>query len=112
MKTLMLKTLIFVALMIAVAFPGCRTFRPDYSLSKSEHEKRIDELWRQGYGYNNPNVDRKSDLQEPTNFDGKPNTLGSAAKGIGEQAIGNAITFAIFEGVPAFIRGISKKLSR
>ena len=50
--------------------------------------------------------------QEPLNFDGQPNTFESAAKDIGERAIGNVFAAVLFEGVPALFRGISDKLRR
>jgi len=81
-------------------------------LFKSDHEEEIDELWRQGYGYNNPNVERIKNRQVPLNFDGSPNTFESAAKDVGERAIGNVLAFVIFEGVPAVFRGLSEKFRR
>jgi len=89
---------------------GCHALQPEYSLFKTDHEERIDELWRQGYGYSNPNVDRIKNSQTPLNFDGSPNNFESAAKDVGERAIGNVFAFAIFEGVPAVFRGLSEKL--
>lgn len=108
-----MKTAIFFfALAATIAFSGCSTLRPDYSLFKTEHEEQVDQLWRQGFGYNNPNADRIKNGQEPLNFDGQPNTFESAATDIGERAIGNVFAAVLFEGVPALFRGISDKLRR
>lgn len=107
-----MKTIACLAMVGCIVLSGCRTLQPDYSLFKSDQEEQIDELWRQGYGRNNPNVARIRNGQEPLNFDGSENTLESAAEGLGEKAIGNVIAFAIFEGVPAIFRGLSNKLRR
>ena len=100
------------SLFAVIFFSGCRAVRPDYSLFKTDREERIDELWRQGYGYNNPNVDRIGNDQVPLNFDGQPSTYESAAKGLGERAVGNVLAGVLFEGVPALFRGIPDKLRR
>ena len=100
------------AVVAFIALSGCRTLQPEYSLFKSEQEERTDELWRQGYGYSNPNADRIRSGQDPLNFDGSPNTFESAAEDVAGRAIGTVISFAIFEGVPAMFRGLSKKLKR
>jgi hypothetical protein len=107
-----MKEITCVLAVLCMSLSGCRAFQPEYSLFKTDHEERTDELWRQGYGYNNPNVDRIKNRQTPLNFDGSPNTFESAAEGIGERAIGSVIAFAIFEGVPAIFRGLSEKLRR
>ncbi len=108
-----MKTAIFfLALAATIAFSGCRAIRPDYSLFKTDHQEQVDQLWRQGFGYNNPNADRIKNGQEPLNFDGQPNTFESAATDIGERAIGNVFAAVLFEGVPALFRGISDKLRR
>jgi hypothetical protein len=107
-----MKSITCFALVTFISLSGCRTLQPEYSLFKGEQEERTDELWRQGYGYKNPNVDRIRNGQEPLNLNGSPNTFESAAEDVGERAVGNAIAFAIFEGVPAIFRGLSKKLRR
>jgi len=107
-----MKPITCLAIVVCIALSGCRTLKPEYSLFKSEQEERTDELWRQGYGYNNPNVERIRNGQEPLNSDGSPNTFESAAEDVGERAIGNAIAFAIFEGVPALFRGLSDRFRR
>jgi hypothetical protein len=35
-----------------------------------KHDSEIDRLWRQGYGFNNPNAERIRKNQPPLNFDG------------------------------------------
>lgn len=60
-----MKTAIFfLALAATIAFSGCRAIRPDYSLFKTDHQEQVDQLWRQGFGYNNPNADRIKNGQE------------------------------------------------
>lgn len=102
----------FAGVLMFVLLSGCRTTRPDYSLFKSEQEQQTDSLWRQGFGYNNPNVDRIRSGQTPLNFDGEPNNFESAAKDVAGRAVGNAISFGIFEAVPAIYRGFRDKLQR
>ena len=107
-----MKPLILLLLAVCVCLPGCQAIKPEYSLFKSDSEERVDKLWRQGYGYNNPNPDRIRNGQDPVNFDGKPNNLKSATGDIAGRAIGNVIAFGIFEGIPAVFRGIRNKLQR
>lgn len=107
-----MKSTLCILIVLFCALSGCRALQPEYSLFKTDHEERVDELWRQGYGYSNPNVDRIKNGQTSLNFDGTPNNFESAGKDVGERAIGNALAFAIFEGVPAMFRGLSEKLSR
>lgn len=35
-----------------------------------KNREQIDQLWRQGYGFNNPNPERIRNKQAPLNFDG------------------------------------------
>lgn len=107
-----MKTALVIAFVACIAISGCRTLQPEYSLFKSEHEEQTDALWRQGFGYNNPNAERIRDGRDSVNFDGSSNTFESAAENVGAKAIGNVIGFAIFEGIPAWFRGISQKLQR
>ena len=80
-----MKFITCLAIVACLASTGCRTLKPEYSLFKTENEERVDELWRQGYGYNNPNVERIRNDQEPLNFDGSSNTFESAAEDVGER---------------------------
>jgi len=64
-------------------------------------------LWRQGYGYNHPNVERIKDGQEPLNFNGH-----TVAEDVTGRAVGNAIFFGIFEVASGLFRGLSEKLWR
>ncbi len=58
---------IVVALFAFTKIAGCAS-------SKSEMERELDDLWRGGYGFNNPNPERIQQGKEPLNFDGsKPN---------------------------------------
>lgn len=99
-------------LVLCIALSGCHTIKPKYSLFESDQEKSLDDLWQQGYGYNNPNVDRIKNDQTRLNFDGSPDTFGSAAKGIGNEIIGNLMAFIIFEAVPAIFVGLKEKFRR
>ncbi len=47
---------------LVVALLGCTTER--------KKDTEIDRLWRAGYGYNNPNPDRKKEGLPPVNLDG------------------------------------------
>ncbi len=51
---LMLATILFFG-------SGCASDQP---------ESEADRLWKQGYGYNNPNADRLRNGEPPVNFDG------------------------------------------
>ena len=104
-----MKTIACLLAVVCLMVSGCRSLRPDYSLFKSEQERQTDDLWRQGFGYNNPNADRG---QKPVNFDGSPNTFKSAAEDIGGRAVANVIAFTVFEGIPAIFQGLSKKFRR
>ena len=102
----------YLWLAVCLSLSGCRAIQPDYSLFKTEHERSIDELWREGYGKDNPNIDRIRDRELPLNFDGTPNTFESTAEQVGERALGNALAFALFEGIPAMFRGLFEKIHR
>lgn len=87
-----------------VSFGGCRINQPNYSLFKSEAERSTDQLWRDGYGFNNPNSDRIKRGLDPVGFDGRKDDAN-----IGERAIGNIVSAAIFEGIPAVWRGLASR---
>ena len=99
----------------AVAFAlGCRSWHPDYSLTPSAEEEQIDSLWRQGYGFNNPNPERIRNGQPAVNFDGREATLENEIGDFIGRMIGNAITFifietgaAIWDGMKAGWRKLS-----
>lgn len=38
--------------------------------ASSPKESHLDRLWKQGYGFNNPNPERIRNGQRPLNFDG------------------------------------------
>ena len=52
--------LLFVA--ISVSLVGCA--------SDDHHDNELDQLWRQGYGFHNPNIGRMQKGQPPLSFDG------------------------------------------
>lgn len=95
-------TLIFVLLIISLG--GCRIKRANHSLFKSDLDRSNDQLWRDGYGFNNPNNDRTNHGLEPVNFDGR-----TEAASVGERAFGNVVSLAIFEGIPAVWRGLTRR---
>ena len=110
-----MRIMVLCILLCSVLLSGCQSLsfqRPNYSLFKSEQEERTDALWRQGSGFNNPNVDRIRDGQTPLNFNGKPDNFQSAAEDIAGRAIGYALVFGIFEAVPTMFRGFANKLRR
>ena len=49
-----------IALLLLLFCAGCA----------SKRDSEIDRLWRQGYGFNNPNPDRIQQGLPPVNFDG------------------------------------------
>jgi hypothetical protein len=48
---------------------GCHNYRMT-DWFNNERDRKVDRLWQQGYGYNNPNPNRIRDGQPPLNFDG------------------------------------------
>jgi len=87
----MRSTTIILAFAI-ILLGGCHIGRPNYSLSKSDSERSIDQLWRDGYGFNNPNIDRQKRGLRPVNFDGR-----TTDANIGERIVGRVVSFAAFE---------------
>ena len=70
---------IFVLLFALVANCGCAGFEQYRDKQNAKRERRsiaedsfaeINNLWKQGYGFNNPNVDRIKKGLAPQNFDG------------------------------------------
>lgn len=49
---------------VLLALVGCTT-------KKKKEDTYVDQLWRAGYGYNNPNPDRKKEGLPPVDFDGR-----------------------------------------
>lgn len=99
-----MRTLAIILAITVVSLGGCRLNRPNYSLSKSKTDRSNDQLWRDGYGFNNPNPDRIERGLDPVSFNGRMDD-----SNVGERAIGNAVSFAIFEGIPSFWRGLTKR---
>ncbi len=57
---MMRATGLFIALLL-VLLSGC---------ASDPHDSEIDRLWRQGYGFNNPNLERIKNGCPPVDFDG------------------------------------------
>ncbi len=95
-----------------IAFSGCRTARYEYPLfdEPDEHDEWLNELWRQGYGFNNPNAERIRNGQEPLNFDGSEDSCDSIVDEFVGHVIGNVFAYTLFEAVPDLLRGAFAKL--
>lgn len=105
-----MKPLSCLLIVVCFAFTGCRGIRPNYSLFDNDREEHTDELWRQGYGFNNPNVERIKNGERPVDFNGSPHNSGSAIEKVAGRAVGNALGYAIFEGIPSIFRGLTARL--
>ena len=85
----------FVLLAVGILIScGCRSLKPDHSQHldfKSDHERQIDSLWRQGYGFGNPNPDRIRNGLEPVNFDGS-----TESESLG-RSLGNLVLKSVFD---------------
>jgi hypothetical protein len=57
------RLLFLVAALAALPAAGCKS-APD------PQEQELNELWREGYGFNNPNAERIQKGLKPLNFDG------------------------------------------
>jgi hypothetical protein len=66
----MRRTILFLLLLISVG-GGCRVSSPVKSTDRGKDEFCADTLWRQGYGFNNPNLERMRTGLKPVNFDGR-----------------------------------------
>lgn len=55
-----MKLLGLLGMLLVLSALGCASDR---------NEHPMDNLWKQGYGYNNPNVDRLRNGQKPIGFD-------------------------------------------
>ncbi|MBV9123449.1 MAG: hypothetical protein JO112_08840 [Planctomycetes bacterium] len=53
--------LAWALLIMGTALAGC---------ADDDHDSDINQLWRQGYGFHNPNYQRLKNGQKPLNFDG------------------------------------------
>lgn len=53
----------WIFLVLLLTLLGCTT-------EKKKDDTQIDQLWREGYGYNNPNAQRKKDGLPPVDWDG------------------------------------------
>ncbi|MGZ0171098.1 MAG: hypothetical protein ACKVHE_16205 [Planctomycetales bacterium] len=54
----------------AVGFILALTLTLTSGCASSPKESHLDRLWKQGYGFNNPNLERIRNGQRPLNFDG------------------------------------------
>ncbi len=57
------KLLVLMLLAVCASFAGCAN-------DGDSHYDDMNTLWKQGYGYNNPNLDRAAKGLPPQNFDG------------------------------------------
>ena len=54
-------------LLLAILFVTCTTLA---GCAAGREDTEVDQLWRSGAGFNNPNADRMRRGQNPLNFDG------------------------------------------
>lgn len=52
-------------------FSDFRNDQVDRHKARNQQTSRVDSMWKQGYGFNNPNNDRRRQGLDPANFDGK-----------------------------------------
>jgi hypothetical protein len=52
-------------------FSDFRNDQVDRRKARNQQTSRVDSMWKQGYGFNNPNNDRPRQGLNPVNFDGK-----------------------------------------
>ena len=70
-----------LAVLILHAAGGCATDDSAQGPTVSAVEGNpTNELWKQGYGFNNPNVDRIRDGKKSADFQGTPNNDGPGVK--------------------------------
>jgi hypothetical protein len=54
----------YLATLVAlICLSGCAS-------NRNAEEERLNNLWKEGYGFNNPNPDRIKNGQKPLNFNG------------------------------------------
>ena len=70
----------------------------------------FDSLWKQGYGYNNPNTGRREQGLESQNFDGSLNS--DKKKGYFSTLVDDAITHSFNKAVNSMIAGTSRLFNR
>ena len=57
------------------------------------HSSQIDTLWKQGYGFNNPNNDRFRAGRDPVNFDGKTDSERRQENGYFGELFGDMMAY-------------------
>ena len=98
---------IFVLLFASIPNCGCAGFQQYREKQTALREQRsiaedsfaeINNLWKRGYGFNNPNVDRIKKGLAPENFDGRPDNDGKKSyfDELSSDFMGYAVKTAIF----------------
>lgn len=60
-----------LATVFATANAGCSSMTPEERAAEERreaHEQELNSLWRSGYGFNNPNPERRREGLEPVDF--------------------------------------------
>ena len=69
---------------------------------------QVDLLWKQGYGFNNPNNDRIREGLEPVNFDGKTDKERRKKNSFFGELVGDLLVY----GVRSTFVAITDRLKR
>ncbi|HMO13684.1 MAG TPA: hypothetical protein PKD64_08455 [Pirellulaceae bacterium] len=56
--------------LLTVVVSGCRSGILEFPWFKSDQQVGLEQLWHQGYGFNNPNSERIRTGDRPLNLDG------------------------------------------
>ncbi len=65
----------------------------------SSRESNLDNLWQQGYGFNNPNVERIREGKPPVDFRGNEQTFSNSLKNVGSEIVMQTVGGIIQSGV-------------
>ena len=98
-------TILVVACLLA---SGCAHFKPSSRNSSDHSEFDADSLWRQGYGFDNPNSERLRNGQTPLNFNGQENSIENQLKNSAGAFVGQMMldtVMALGEGFWSKVTG-------
>lgn len=100
---------ILVVLCLNLGCAGFSQYRKDKIAERSQATSsfQVDDLWKQGYGFNNPNPDRKKQGLEPLNFDGSTND-----RGFFDTLVTDMLGHALESAAQSAFKGAGRLLSR
>ena len=84
----------------------------DSNDSLSRARRPIDRLWKQGYGYNNPNIDRIGDGRPRFNFDGSRGDGKSAFRRFACDFLSETFASVVVWTIEAAVRSVGRKIRR